>query len=87
MVYDLERVLHAEQDIEIFKDIRPDAGDIRASASALLDMQGRETTNHHKIFLIFFSKMLDNPGKKWYNLSVKKIKERYKKMKDIFVII
>ena len=38
MTYDLERVLQAEQDIEIFKDIRPDAGGIRASASALLDM-------------------------------------------------
>ena len=38
MAYDLERVLQAEQDIEIFKDTRPDAGDIRASASALLDM-------------------------------------------------
>ena len=50
MAYDLERVLQAEQDIEIFKDIRPDAGDIRASASALLDMQGRETTNHQKFF-------------------------------------
>ena len=38
MAYDLERVLQAEQDIEIFKDIRPDAGDIRASAFALLDL-------------------------------------------------
>ena len=64
MTYDLERVLQAEQDIEIFKDIRPDAGDIRASASALLDMQGRETQTTTKIFLIFFSKTLDNPGKK-----------------------
>ena len=55
MAYDLERVLQAEQDIEIFKDIRPDAGDIRASASALLDMQGREAQTT-KNFFNFFSK-------------------------------
>ena len=53
MAYDLETILQAEQDIEIFKDIRPDAGDIRASASALLDMQGGETQTTKNFFNFF----------------------------------